>query len=430
MSATILRLSEHPLSQHWITQFCTYTDRAVASDFLNQLKLVSNREFETSIEGALITLQTKLNSTIAVYPIAPPLPEEIVGYDPFNGGIPKDAEVESREIGRRRKYGSEDRVGHILSKLQDRYRKGSGVSLIECTPTLKQIYTQRIRHIVLVDDVCGSGKRITDYWHAIPRRVKSLLSLKKLELWIVLYTFTPAGRKKMHKVMPNFPIHDHLITAIPEAELKGRLTPAMINLCMNYGRIIGRKKDSIGYRDSACPIVFEHGCPNNLPPILWVNQKKDWKALFPNRSIPGEMRQYFDGSYTDRAAHELWSSNQPKLALSLLDSFDHGNPLTSEQWMLLTLLGLRLRGVEEVNLPNRLLISIEECRCILKIGIDMGLYDLSINNITDLGKEVVRRFKERFDKRRKKRLDMFDNDLSNYYPSQCEGKLLCPGKTA
>jgi len=429
VSSTILRLSEHPLSQNWVAQFSKCTDRAVASDFLNQLKLVSNREFETCIERNLVTLQAKLNETIAVYPIAPPLPNEIAGYDPFNGGIPKEADSASLEIGRRRKYGSEDRVGHILSKLQDRYKRGSGASLIECTPTLKQLKTQGIRHVVLVDDVCGSGKRITEYWHAMPRRIKSLLSLRKLELWIVLYTFTPSGRKTMQKAMPNFPFHDHLISVIPEAELTGRLTPEMITLCTNYAQIIGLAKDSMGYRGSACPIVFEHGCPNNLPPILWFNQRKAWKALFPNRSIPEEMRQYFDDSCSDRLVHELWSSNQPNLALSLLDTLGSGNALTTEQWKLLTLLGLTLSGVEEINLPHKLLISAEECRGLLDVGSDMGLYDLFAKNITDLGKEVVRRFRERFDKSRRKRLDMVDNDLSSYYPSQCEGKLLCPGKT-
>jgi hypothetical protein len=34
-------------------------------------------------------------------------------------------------------------------------------------------------------------------------------------------------------------------------------------------------------------LVFEHGCPNNTPSILWAPQtdKNDWKAMFPDRSV-------------------------------------------------------------------------------------------------------------------------------------------------
>ena len=214
-----LRLSEHPLSQKWLARFRTSEDRARAAQLLNLLKLVSAREFETTIEQSLTDLQKQLNGTISVYPIAPPLPDEIAGYDPFNGGIPMDVEAQSRQIGRRRKYGSEDRVGHVLAKLQERFKRGTGPSRIECAPTLIQLKTQGIRYIVLVDDVCGSGKRITDYWNVIPRRIKSLLSLKRCELWIVLYAITPSGRKALRQGIPNFPMNDHLIVKLPEADL-------------------------------------------------------------------------------------------------------------------------------------------------------------------------------------------------------------------
>lgn len=110
MSQQLLRLSEHPLSQKWLARFLTSKDRALASQLLNQLKLVSARDFEAGIETASIELQTRLKATIAAYPVGPAMPDDIAGYDQFTGGIPRVENSQAREVGRRRKYGSEDRV--------------------------------------------------------------------------------------------------------------------------------------------------------------------------------------------------------------------------------------------------------------------------------------------------------------------------------
>lgn len=423
--AQFLRLSEHPLSQQWLAQFRTSEDRGLAAQLINQIKLVSSREFEAGIEQALTNLQTQLQTTIAVYPIAPPIPGEVTGYDAFTGGISRDEKSQSHEIGRRRKFGSEDRVGHVLAKLQERFKRGTGASSIECVPTLTQLKTQGIRHIVLVDDVCGSGKRITDYWQAIPRRIKSLLSLKRCELWIVLYAMTPKGKMALARAMPNLP-PSHLISVLRETDLEGLLAPELRTLCENYAELIDMKSSALGYRGSSCPIVFEHGCPNNLPVILWAKLQK-WAGLFPNRSIPTDMRSCFDEDGTERAFEALWCANQPRLALSMLDALDHLAPLSTEQRIVLTMLGLRLRGVSETELSVRLLISISESKQGLGIAGAMGLYDIETAQVTLLGKTLVSRFRDCFSRARRQRT--VGMNPNTYYPSQCEGKLRELGKT-
>jgi len=420
MSQLLLRLSEHPLSQKWLAQFRTSEDRALAAQLLNQLKLVSAREFEVGIEAELTKLQRKLQATIAVYPIDPQIPDGVCGYDQFMGGVVVDNNSKSREVGRRRKYGSEDRVGHVLTKLQERFKRGTGTSTIECQPTLKQLKTQGIRHIVLVDDVCGSGKRIADYWKLVPRRIKSLLSLKNSELWIVLYAITPMGKAALRKTMPNFPLSDHLITVLPDVDLRNLLTPELRTLCVNYARQIGVNSSGLGYRGSAFSVVFEHGCPNNLPAILWAN-RKGWKGLFPNRSIPPELRTCFDEDGTERAIEALWRVNQPKLALGLLDALDHAAPLTAEQRMLLTMLGLSLRGIPETDLASRLLMTIPETSNLIGTAIEMGLFDRDKAHVTIMGRELVSRFRERLRHARRQRPVAASPE--DYYPSQCEGKL-------
>ena len=386
-----LRLSEHPLSQRWVSQFKTSYDRTRASQLLNQLKLVSAREFETGIEQILITLQKRVDATLAVYPIMPPIPDEIIGYDPFIGAMPKHLDSQSREIGRRRKYGSEDRVGHLLTKLQEQLRGTSSASRIESAPTITQLNSQGIRHVVLVDDICSSGKRIASYWKLVHRRIKSLLSLKRCELWIVLFAITPMGRQLLKKKLPNFPIDTHLLTVLPETDLHV-LPSELLNLCESYADILELWEVAIGYNESACPVVFEHGCPNGLPAILWMNCN-GWTGLFPNRSIPTEMRPYFDGDGSERAIEQLWRANQPKLAMSILDALDQTVPLNPDDWMLLTFLGLRLRGIAESKLAGRVMMTTANCLILLDRASKMGMYNRSSGKVTALGKEFVARFR-------------------------------------
>jgi hypothetical protein len=421
-----IRLSEHPVSQHWLARFRTAEDRALAAQLLNHLKLVSAREFETDIEQALIDLQKEVKTTIAVYPVAPPLPYELAGYDPFTGGISRDNEAYSQEAGRRRQFGSEDRVGHLLGRLQNRFRRGTGSSFIECAPTLNQLKTQGIRHLVFVDDVCGSGERLLAFWRIVPKRIKSLLSLKRAELWIVLYAITPLGITALKKGIPRFPIESHLKTVLPAARLHDVLSPEVITLCVRYGRELGIYHSSLGYRGSACPIVFEHGCPNNLPAILWVSNR-DWVGLFPNRSIPSDLRRCFDNDGATRAIDAVWRANQPKLALGLIEALDYSRPLESDLRMLLILLGLRLRRVSVARLVTQTLITKSRARELFRLAAEMGLYELSESRVTSLGREFVQRFRERFG--REHRRSRIGKDPSGYYPGQCEGEFRTLGKT-
>jgi hypothetical protein len=422
-------LSEHALSGGWTAQFRNSRDRALAAQLLNRLKLVSTREFESAIESALIELQKRVNSTIAVYPIAPPIPGEIVGYGPFRGAILRDENCKSRQAGRRRKYGSEDRVGHLLAKLQDRFKRDSGTSPIECAPTLTHLDSQGIRNIVLVDDICGSGKRITDFWRSVPRRIKSLLSFGRYKLWIVLYAITPKGRTALAKALPNFSIATNLITVLPTADLRALLTDELRQLCFHYADGLGLTSTGFGYRGSSCPIIFEHGCPNNLPVILW-NNSKGWKGLFTNRSIPTELRTCFDENGLERATEALWQADQTQLALGLLDAFNQMRRLTVDESLMLTLLGLRLRGVMENDLAKRILLSKQETMQLLALAETMGLYKAATTLVTPVGKEFVRRFREGAGgSARIRSPDRVGMATNSYYPLQCEGKLRQLGKT-
>ncbi|MBF0212417.1 MAG: hypothetical protein HQM00_02500 [Magnetococcales bacterium] len=417
----LLRLSEHPLSQRWISQFRSTQDRSLAAQLVNQLKLVSASEFETGIECSIVALQKQLNTTVAVYPVVPPDSADVVGYNLFSGAVTTSGSSSTKASGKRRKYGSEDRVGHFLENLSRTFQRPNGMSVIEVSPTLNQLKAQRIRHIIFVDDICGSGTRLLNFWKSVvPKRIKSLLSLRRLELWIVLFAATPKGHDALKEKLTMFPIDNHLISVHPASDFRDFLSQDMHDLCVNYARLQGMESVGMGYKGSACPFVFEHGCPNNLPSILWKNTRK-WKGLFPNRGIPEEIRRVFGTDSPDRTLDVLWESNQPRLALSLLETLDKSEPLTNDNYLMIVVLGLRLRGFSEQNLAGRLLMEYRQCEDLIQRAVTMGLYERAESSVTPLGREVVKRFRDRQGKPLRNKA--VGKNPEEYYPVQCEGRL-------
>lgn len=415
---TTLRMELHPLVGDWLTNFDNAGDQAVARSLLDQLKLVSAREFETQLTKQLSKLQAKLGERIAVYPVRTPQPNGVIGNRQFYGSV-VDSSAASRDANRRRQYGSEDRVGHTLQKLQAATKLPSGSSLIECEPTITQLKTQGIKHVVLVDDVSGSGERILKYWKKeMPKSIKSLLSLKKLNLWIVLYAITPAARHAIQVALPHFPIEENLLSALPPSDFNRLLTPKMVDLCDEYPRNT-RVAGPLGYKNIFCPIVFEHGCPNNVPPIFWL-QVKNWRPLFPGQWVPEALREYFDGGYQAREIEQLWNVNQPSLALSLINSLESGKGMTDDQRRVMIFLGMRLRGSAQDQILSRILLNADERESLLRMAAEYQLYDAATRQVTQLGRDCVTAYARKF--RRRIPRGQVAKEPSLYYPSQCEGK--------
>ena len=96
--------------------------------------------------------------------------------------------------------------------------------------------------------------------------------------------------------------------------------------------------------------------------------------------------------------------------------------------MLLTILGLRLRGVAVKQIEKRILISTDESSQIFRRAIQMRLYDPQTSTVTELGKQMVERFRTRYNKPR--RMQPIGSGVFGSYPTQCEGKFFKSGKTA
>lgn len=423
---TTTLLSDTDLAQEWLNQFETIQDRSSARILLNSLKYISNTDFESYIHSTLSNLQNSLNARLAVYPVIEPTPKAIIGQSLFNGNTINSEIVNSRLAGRRKKYGSEDRVGHILERISDAHRGNGTVSTIECIPTIKTIRRQGIKNIVFVDDICGSGQRfINFYQQEIPPYLKRLLSLKKVNFWFVCYAMTSSGMKLINRKIKYFKNNpDNILKNFDNLTFDKLLSQDVRDLCFKYNRkIYGNDSASLGYKNSIGGIVFEHGCPNNLPRILWDNNKR-WNAIFKNRSIPTEIRPSFSEENLIDNSEVLWSVNQKNLAILILDSIEN-NQIEPRFNLIITLLGLLSRaGRSKESLASRAFLSISKIDEYVSQLIESDLIKEDMHNlkITPLGIAVLQRFK----KNRLKKINFMEKielEKENYYPSQCDGHL-------
>ena len=401
-----LKLSEHPLSQAWLAQFNSVSDKTLAATLLDKLILVSQSEFEDALRQSVDALQQKLGEDIAVLPVCDPVGLQRQTSSPFSGG---------------QDYGSEDRVKHVLKHIErGNHCVKTDVNLVTGNGSSSKPYAPIIKHIVLVDDVCGSGDRLVEYWKdVVPKRVKRLLSAKTQCLWVICYAATKQGVQRVFKAMPNFPqtnfIHTIKIGAYPTVFSREEL-----DLCKRYAKShLPSEYYPLGYNDQPVPLIFAHGCPDNVPTILYASEPRKWKALFENRAIPPEMSSLFGLFNSVRGVERLNQANQSSLALALVDSLKSYKRLPAELYQTLIFLGLKLRGMDSDNISRQLLIPIGTLDQISSRCHDAELLDSE--GVTEIGRELVQRFRNRTRGRGTKVAQRVDRSPMAYYPHQCGG---------
>lgn len=88
-----------------------------------------------------------------------------------------------------------------------------------------------------------------------------------------------------------------------------------------------------------------------------------------------------------RCTERLNQANQPSLALSLIDAMTSHKQLPNELYQTLVFLGLKLRGMDSINIAKQLLISTDVLTQISNQCHEAGLLDSE--GVTDIGKELV-----------------------------------------
>lgn len=374
-----MKVSEHQLGIKWIHQF-TGQETHLAKLLLDYLQLVSHSNFEACINQAIEQICADTTGPIALF-----TPEKRLIDPEFSNP------------------GSEDRLAHIFRNIQRQFP-----DRILIKPTLDRMREAKVKHVVIVDDFVGSGQRIENYWdvwastevigegegqnRVIQRRgrLRSWLSFGYCKLWLVGYAIHEQGLQRVLNAIPYLDReHTRFQIRLPADE---GYWPLPVRDFFEKNEARTRKYiTALGGADISCPLVFQHGCPDNCPAILWTNGSA-FQALFPNRAIPTTLYSCFEGGQNlDRGAEVLRRAGQKRLALSLIEKMSH-NVNSQEYSEILTLLGLLLRGIRPERIPQILLIEEVKIQRLLDTASELGLID-DRSKVTSFGRDLVKRTK-------------------------------------
>lgn len=383
-----MKLSENRLGIEWLRQFDP-REVHLARLVLDSLRLISFKEFEESMSRAIEGLLAKTDGYVGVFPIDKKL------LDPES------------------KPGSEGRLGHAVTNLERQFPDRILVS-----PDQQTMLEKKVNHIFLVDDFVASGQRVKEYWKAwASKTYKSWLSYHACELWLVGYAIHESGLRNICDHI-SYVDEDHLCFDIVLSDASKYWPQKLIEFCEESATRLANAYFPLGFDNMMCPLVFQHGCPDNCPSVLWENGS-NFRALFPSRGIPVETYPCFEGSNdSGRKAELLWDAGQYKLALALVDDFASGKR-SSDYVDLIMVLGLLLTGRSIKTLPAFLTLNESRVIEVVELATELGL--VKDSRVTPFGRDIVDRSKRTFFASKS---PVKYKDESNYFPMQFR-KSLC-----
>lgn len=346
----------------WLEQFAE-SDRPLVRQLAEMLSLVSIQEFERALQQAILKYSGENEGPIALYAVREAPRGSTLRFR--NGGDGLDSVSSGSDVG------SEARVAHILRQLS-RTQQSQFIR----QPSIESLLQLRARHIVIVDDLIGSGERTKSYLDQLwnDPTIKSWWSYKKIQFTVIAYAGTTEGVRNVrrHACSPEVRVHRYCPT------LDGSPWPreqrrAVRRLCTSYAMLYALKGWALGFGRSASLMIFEHGCPNNVPNIFWADSKdstKAWRPLFPGRASTGEVASVFPAELASRTPISVLLAAGQKRVAKVLPAV-LGRPLTKESIIILALLG---RGINRVEaLAHAAHLEVRECQAILEACLEAGL---------------------------------------------------------
>jgi hypothetical protein len=368
-----MELRDLPSVRNWLDQF-DIPDVYLAEHMLRRIRYVGFEEFEAWLQASLKELLNDIldkdgRVAVAIFPVA----------KPFIHNFNKDKDEKPPN----------DSAGRIAHSLKNLERDLPGY--VELTPRLASMRKQKIRHIIFVDDFVGTGDRFTKSWReTVPPSIKSWCSRGWCKVWFLTFAAHASGLKRIvRNVRPMSPQQIRANLTIKESFFQEN--SGMRAVLKKYGAQLGSSSQAFGYGGLACPVVFQHGCPNNAPLILWVRPSKasgvKWRPLFPDRSVSDKVYQLFTEDLASQAVpEELWMAGHFGLALKVLEKISQ----YKDSHQLLLILGLLAKGHSVGKIKNTIVLTDTEFASMLEELTVGGLID-SGNVVTRFGRDVIAR---------------------------------------
>ncbi|NJK31598.1 MAG: hypothetical protein HC927_03805 [Deltaproteobacteria bacterium] len=269
--------------QDWLSQF-KENEVAAAELLLKQLVIVSATEFEQWLRDVREQVRLNFPLPVAAYAIRSIGDDEALFVDSETS--PKRA---SGPIG------SEGRIANVIK----RWHADRKNVMIYDHPSIATMRNAKVRAIVLLDDILGSGQRAIKYvgQFLAHKTIRSWISGQQIQrIVVVTFASMPKGRALWERFIKKLPqsqrgvLHHCADYHAPSLldELSSEAQETIKNLIENKRAKVPRNNRLylFGYKKSMGSVIFEHGCPNNVPALLWSDSKPYWSALMPNRIVP------------------------------------------------------------------------------------------------------------------------------------------------
>lgn len=280
-------LSTTPLGTRWLESFDDVDERATAALLIDEVLLVSRNDLIRSLRQVIETILTERDA--AMCPIAlfaerevpkinkviqPLFPNSASGRATGPGVPPIVVDPSIQEIG------SEGLIANLITD----FARHHGRDVLS-HPGPDRMRAERVRHIVIVTDFIGSGKRVWEMLEAFRAvaTLRSWRSYKLLTFNVVAYSGTDGGLSTIRSNQLKPVISTVVGCPTLFNMFAGAHRSRVLALCHRYPR---EHRYPTGFLNGGALIAFAHGMPNNAPPILH-SATRGWTPLFPGRSTAG-----------------------------------------------------------------------------------------------------------------------------------------------
>ena len=333
----------------WLSNFAL-ADRAVARWLVEGLTLVSLSHFGRTIHRLVEREADAFEGPVALFAIRE-VNHRISYFQ--QATVTRTGGKSVSALARGADIGSE---GHVASLLRQVAKSNPQKFLNH--PNVTEMRRRKCRAILVVDDLIGSGHRARKFVDAIwlDRTIRSWWSLGYISIRVMAFSST--GRGQWHvaraRCMPDVVVERSCPNYLELPWPKNK-RDKIATLCRSYGSRTSKPTMAMGYGGSMVSMVFEHGCPNNAPSILWAGpaRNKSWAPLFPQRSVLEETKSVFPPEIARRdPVSVLVDTGQKRLAKAGLKQI--GDIASRQTFTLLALLAKGRRQNEALTFASGL----------------------------------------------------------------------------
>ncbi|MEQ8262588.1 hypothetical protein [Pseudohaliea sp.] len=403
-------LSSSEAARDWLTRFSD-EERETAVSLIDEVLLVSASEFFQSIASSIdeILDRGEANRPLALY-----AEREVECRDGQVQPIFAGAR-HGRAVGAgptpilfdpdRPAVGSEGIVANLITNLCRHYR-GSALD----HPGPDELRRRRAGPIIVITDFIGSGKRIWQMLEAFRgvATVRSWRSFQYIDFYVVAYSGTEGGiqRVKTNRLRPE------VITVAGCPTIRSvfsRSSRTGVNqLCKKYPP---NHQFPLGYGSVGALIAFEHGVPNNAPPLLHSGRGQ-WTPLFTGRSTLGAIREFPGTNNEDIAI-------RAKRFLKLRNAEDYLETSLGARWietmLVLAAIGAGARTLDQISARTHL--RLEVVKEIVE-HTEIAKWTTREVNLTALGRAELQRLRNR----RARSPVVLQGEKIVYYPTQLRAR--------